>query len=205
MKLTELVIKKLEAPASGRLSIAVDGCPGLSLRVSAGAKVWSYLYRANGQAPARLTLGRWPDLNLADALDAALQARTQRAKGGDPAAEKRQARTQARLSFVDLCDRFCAEYGEARKRPASVAEDRRLLRMAQRAWPGRAATTISHAEVAELLDNAAKVAPTQANRIRAVLSKAFNWAASRGLVAASPVAGIPRPSKETPRERRTLG
>jgi integrase len=203
MRLTESIIKKLEAPASGRLSIPVDECPGLALRVSKGAKVWSYLYRVKDQAPARITLGRWPDLDLAGALDAALAARVKRAKGDDPAAERREARTQAKLSFVELCDRFCAEYGEARKRPASVAEDRRLLSMAQRAWAGRAASTIRQTEVVALLDNVTKTTPTQANRLRAVLSKCFVWGASRGLVAASPVAGTERPHRtETKRERR---
>ncbi len=62
--------------------------PGLSLRVSAtGVKTWSVLYRFKGRN-RRLTLGRFPEVSLADAREKARTARAEAALGQDPAGEK---------------------------------------------------------------------------------------------------------------------
>jgi integrase len=44
-------------------------------------------------------------------------------------------------------------------------------------------------------------APVSANRMYALFKQLFDWAAAKDLIPASPMAGIERPSEETPRER----
>src|SRR5471030_3139893 len=77
----------------------------------------------------------------------------------------------------------------------------RLLAIAQKEWPLRAAATISQVEVTKLLEKKAAVTPIQANRLKAVLSTAFKFAAANGLVPASPVVGVAKPARDNQRDR----
>jgi site-specific recombinase XerD len=72
------------------------------------------------------------------------------------------------------------------------------------AWGRRAASTISRSEIHDALTKIAKDAPVSANRHFATLHKLFRWAASVGKWPEnrpSPMAGMPKPTDESDRER----
>lgn len=81
-RFTEQMLEKLRPPATGRLELADDLCPGLVLRVTdRGIKTFATIYRVAGEGGTsasgrilavkqhRVTLGRWPALRLTDARD----------------------------------------------------------------------------------------------------------------------------------------
>ncbi|HKX80114.1 MAG TPA: Arm DNA-binding domain-containing protein [Novosphingobium sp.] len=70
-------------------------------------------------------------------------------------------------------------------------------------WRGRLVETISRAEVHDLLDDVVtRRGPALARELRKHLTKMFNWAADRGHLPASPLAGMRRPELGyAPRER----
>ena len=90
-QLAEPMIGRIKPPAAGRLQIADTKVAALRLRISSsGIRSWSSVpapgYRG---AIRRLTLGRWPQMGVAAARQAAREAIATAGKGEDPAAAKR--------------------------------------------------------------------------------------------------------------------
>ncbi|MEW6364440.1 MAG: tyrosine-type recombinase/integrase [Acidobacteriota bacterium] len=84
-------------------------------------------------------------------------------------------------TVADLAERYIRDYAEARKKPSSVYEDRRLL--ANRILPrlGRiAAKDVTRFDV-DRLHQGLRETPYEANRVLALLSKMFNLAERWGL------------------------
>ncbi len=70
------------------------------------------------------------------------------------------------------------------------------------AWKSLPVTEIRRRDVTQMLDRiVARGAPIHANRVRALVSKMFNFALTRELVEFNPVAGVPAPSPEQTRDR----
>jgi integrase len=67
-------------------------------------------------------------------------------------------------------------------------------------WRGRKIAEITRADIKVLLADLAET-PINANRIHSVLHTLFGWAVESDLITSSPVAGLKRPNKETPRDR----
>lgn len=84
-----------------------------------------------------------------------------------------------------------------------VAAERIIAENALPVWRGRLIETITRAEVHELLDDViTKRSNAMARELRKALTSLFNWAADRGHVPASPLAGMRRPELAyTARER----
>jgi integrase len=198
LHLTDATVRDLPAPPT-RTDFTDDVVPGLALRVSTGGqKTWAMVLKVRG-VTRRVTLGRYPGLDLAAARKAARSVLLDRAKGLDPTATRQGARHA--LTFAQLADAYIEQWARPHKRSWRV--DARQLRVFCRPrWQHRTAADVSRADVRELL---ALVAATRsgviANRLRACLSKTFNWAVSQGLLEQSPVLGLPKPGKETSRER----
>ncbi|MBM3492653.1 MAG: site-specific integrase [Alphaproteobacteria bacterium] len=84
------------------------------------------------------------------------------------------------MSLADLTERFLAEHAEAKRKPATATEYRRMLRL--HVLPklgGRRVTEIERPHVARLHHDMAAT-PYQANRMLAVLRKFFNWVEQHG-------------------------
>src|SRR5690348_8106374 len=65
---------------------------GLALLVEAsGAKLWRFRFRYGGKE-SMLSLGRWPEVSIADARRLRDEARTKLREGINPASAKREAR-----------------------------------------------------------------------------------------------------------------
>ena len=109
MLLTENRVKLLKAKDK---PYKVADERGLYLEVgTAGGKLWRYRYRA-GKFEKKLSIGRYPDVNLKQARLAALEARMIVAKGGDPALDKRKQKIRAELLAATTFGEVAREYIE---------------------------------------------------------------------------------------------
>lgn len=88
---------------------------GLYLLVTpAGGKLWRLKFRVDGKE-RKLSLGRYPEVSLADARKEREAARSQMAKGADPAREKQRKKVQAKLSAENTFAAIAAEYCAKKK------------------------------------------------------------------------------------------
>jgi integrase len=103
------------------------------------------------------------------------------------------------LTVAQLAEDYLSNHAEAHKRPASVADDRSMLkRIILPALGARRVKDIQTTDI-EALHNSLKAKPYQANRVRSLLSKLFNRATPR-LRSDNPVRGT-KPFNEEKRKR----
>jgi integrase len=166
---------------------------GLGLRVApSGLKSWFVMRRVNSRM-TRTTLGRYPEVPLADARKKAEAVLEQIAKGHSP----KKAKVPA---FAAVLDDWLTRDQKGKR---SVDEKRRALaKDALPAFGNWPMDTIARSDVRNLLDSIAdRGAPIYANRLLAYLRRMFNWAEERDIIASSPVAGIKAPAAERSRDR----
>lgn len=201
--LTDARIRSLTPPAAGQIDVSDVRSPGLFLRVTTEAKVWSYRFTdpVTGKR-LRMTLPPYPDLSLADARDRADELRRLVARGVNPIEAKRQERTEApKRTFKALADRYLAEHARRFKKSADTDErNLRLHIMPQ--WRKRAYAGITRSDVIELAEGLiAGGRPIMANRVQSLVSKIFGFAVDADLLDANPAARLKKRSKETPLTR----
>ncbi len=194
-----LTAKLIEAfkPQAKRYEVHDLLCPGFSLRVyPTGKKVYNLKYRY-GLKQRRLPLGVHPRVTLAHARDKALEGLRLVDEGIDPAARRRQLS----MRVETICEDFIRQY--AKPRNSSWRETERILQREFVAAHGqRDIREIRRCDILEMMDGAIERGATyQANRIHSNLRKLFNWCMERGIVDASPVAGIKAPTREQARDR----
>ena len=195
-------IRSIKPPASGRVDYFDDLTPGLSLRVTAtDVRTWTVFYRDKHGRQKRLTLGRYPAVKLVDARELARNAQRDVAHGRDPVADKHAAREM--LTFAQLAEKYVEEYAKPNKK--SWGEDKRQIDAdLLPKWRSRPAGEIKAEDLLAILN--AKVrdgAPVAANRVRALVSRIFTFAANQRLMppTANPVIGVMKPTKEKSRDR----
>jgi integrase len=195
---TSQTIKGLTAGSSVRTDYFDTDVTGFGLRVTAsGVKTWVYLYRIHGR-PRRYTIGRYPDLSLADARDRAKAARNDVAHGADPSTTKVELRRAE--TFGELADLFIQDYAKPRKRTWEI--DQGDIAHELRQWRHVKATEIKRRDVIALLKAIAdRPAPIKANRIQSLIRKIYNFAIGRDLVETNPCTGIVPFGKEHRRTR----
>jgi integrase len=197
--LTAAFVESVKQTEPGkRLDIWDSKLTGLALRVTAtGAKSWCVLYRHQGRF-RRLTIGSTAKFGLADARDVARRILKDVAAGSDPLAAKRREDAE---SFGSVAALYIERHAIVKKR--SWQEDARILdHDVLPAWKDRPAREISRRDLIALLDKiVARGANIQANRVRALISKIFNFAIGRDIVDTNPVYKTARPGQETVRER----
>jgi integrase len=145
---------------------------------------WSYFvkYRAGHGRKARQ---RWYTIGAHGSPWTAETARREAgcvlgrvANGDDPAGERDIE--NASLTFGELKERFLLEHAESKRRDRTAREYRRLLdQLAVPAFGSIKARDLTRADIAQLHEKMS-VTPYQANRLLAVLSKAFSWGEARG-------------------------
>lgn len=210
-KLTEVAVNKLAPEEGRRLEVFDTLTPGLALRITEnGKKSWSVMYRVAGRGEGgnrgplrRMTLGPYPLIDLRGARERARAAFDLADRGTDPADQRRdEARQKGERLFEVICARFVELY--AKSHTQKWRDTQRLLNThVVPEWRGRTIDTIDRAMAHELLDEIAmRQSPGTAREVRKHITKLFNWAVDRGLLAASPVAGMRRPEfRYVPRER----
>jgi integrase len=178
-----------------------DDLPGFGLRAyKSGKRQFIAQYRdANGRT-RRAPFGDAKTVKPEDARDAAKKLLSKVELGQDPQAERRAARQAIRVGA--LVESYLAD-AEKRLRPRSYDEVKRHLKTHAKPLHGDAVGTVGRAEIAAALTRiATKGGPVVANRVRSSLSAMFVWGLRSGTIDGdNPVANVPKPAKETPRER----
>lgn len=204
--LTAKAVEKFQPDPERRREVPDGLLPGLYLIVQpTGAKSWAVRYRANGK-PAKLTLGRFPAIQLSKARELARDNLEAVAKGSDPAAEKRAGRAAPEaVSLPDTVGALCDLYIERHLKP-------NVRRWENNAGPeienhirprlGKlAVAALTRAHVREVVRRIGDRYPVAANRVLARLRAILNWALSEDLVEVNVAAGIKRPIREKPVDR----
>jgi integrase len=176
--LTDDFIKSLPLPEKRR-EIADTAVGGLYLIVQrSGAKNWAVSYRFDG-ARQKMTLGRYPAMDLDTARKRAREALSQVAMGTDPVAARRATKAAANAKRTAQVERgqWLAK-PEAKSRGRRETEGTFIKELAAR-LQGRPLPQIKRVEVHEMLDAILDHgAPIRANRIFAQLMA--DWAISHG-------------------------
>ena len=168
-----------------------------------GVKSWICEYRplggGRGVAKKRVTLGKITQLTAGQARKTAADMLAAVRLGGDPAFEKAERR--ASVTVGELIDLFDAQYVGTMLKPGTVVSHRIALGELRQAHGALKVAALTRAHVATLHMRMAD-RPYAANRAAAVWSKAFAWAAARGLIPEghNPVKGLKK-YREQNRER----
>ena len=188
LKLTELGISSLSTEKAQEefYDSAFELGGSFGVRVSAGGKkVFFYIYSLAGRR-RRMTLGTFPILSLSDARAKAAEVARLVETGRDPARDGNGV--SGRLT--ELIDQFLTHRSVATLAPKTRLEYARILhREIRPRWGDRMVESITAREVNGLLLEVAEErnSPVMAARIRALLSKLFNFGIKRGVLEANPV------------------
>jgi integrase len=176
---------------------------GFGVRVApSGRKSFVFVYRFDDR-PRRLTLGKYPDMGVADANKALAEAKAKLAKNIDPGevaiSEKRTERDSE--TFNDLVDIWVERW--AKRNRKNWEEIQKTLEFdAIPAFGKRKVRDIKRKDIINLLDRIIdRDAPTAANRNLQILRQLFRFAIQRDMIESSPCEAIDMPAKEKPRER----
>jgi integrase len=199
-KLTDRMVRDLAKPQAGNRIVYDADVKGFGARITAaGARSFVLNYRAKGRE-RRHTIGRFPAWSVRTAREEAASLKRDIDRGRDPVAEREKAR--AAPTMAELGERYLAEHAERKKKPRSVEEDRRNLRLHVNPRLGKqTVAAVTRDDVADL-HNAMYASPIGANRVLSLLSKMFALAETWGIRSqnSNPCRGIDRfPERE--RER----
>lgn len=126
-----------------------------------------------------VTLGRFGELTVEKARQQALALKLAARQGEDPVETRKAARHA--ITVAELAERYMAEHAAPKKKPRSVAEDRRLLRLhVLPALGTRPVRDVSRSDVQQL-HHRMRETPGAANRTLALLSTMMGLAEKWGL------------------------
>lgn len=194
-RLTDKGIERVR-PGAERVEIPDAAVPGLRLIVQpSGRKSWAVRTRVHGKT-AKITVGPWPAYQLKEAREKAGDILKSASRGEDP--RRLMEAEQANTVEAVVADWLKKDQAGNRSRD----ETRRLFeREVLPRWRGRPITTITRRDCIEIIDKMAERAPTYARRLHAHLHRLFRWLVGRAVIEASPMADLPKPGAERPRDR----
>jgi integrase len=175
MRLTDLQIKKLLAPSKGQKTHFDEGMPGFGIRISqGGSKSFVVVY---GLRRRLKTIGRYPDIALADARKVAKKLL------GDAAELPSDSPSLPITPYETARERFLVDT-ETRTKANTVKTYRRLLEKYFRY--DKKLRDITRAEVMASVD-AIKHAHSERHHAFVAIRTMMNWCVKRGLLDYSPV------------------
>lgn len=211
--MARLTEKALSAARAGKAERFLwDGeMPGFGCRIKpSGVKTFLIQYRA-GNRTRRVKVGRWPVMKVEKARVEARRLLIEIGDGGDPSERKRRERKMAGDTVEAVADQHIVEYAKPdakakRQGLRSWRERERIFKTyVNRVLGKRPFHKVSRRDVIDLLDDVAVGnGAVMANRVFGAVRAVFNWALSKDIIGASPVAGIKRPGEER-RGVRVLG
>ncbi len=204
-------LKALPAPEKGSRTYWSMGKPGLGFRITAGdARAWIFNYTAPSGVRRRATLGRFPNLSLAQAQTKADEWRARLTDGVlvredgaerrehiDPLEEKRRKRSEAQkavrtMTVKELADTWWERVALTSKRRSSQINDRCNLDNWILKKLGRMRLTeVTRGDV-EALKARMRDVPIQANRTLALFSTLMSYAQDHEWIARNPAKGVDR-------------
>jgi len=192
--ITDAEIMAAKALGSGkrnRLEL-IDGLePGLRLRVLVGSARWYVLAKTGAGMRARIPLGVWPVLAVADARSAARTIKQNLALVCGDAEE-------GAATVGVIFDRYKARRLSQLRKGVVMGN---AIHTALDGLRHRELSTITRMEVSRIIDDMADRAPIGANRTLAYLKAFFSWASGRGYIEVNPICSISKPTREIARER----
>ena len=192
VRLTDTFIRSLKAKPQ-RYDIFDASQPGFGVRVAtSGALSWVLLTRQKGTRK-RVTIGRYPALSLSKARELARAAQSEIQEGTF-------GQKKAPMTFSAAIEDWYAREQRARK---SFSQVEQAMALHVLPYLGRHEfDQVTKADLMRVVDRVADQGKfTQANRVRAFVTRFFNWAVERDLVAVSPATSLPKPAVEISRDR----
>lgn len=205
--LTELYLRNLKAPDTGRIEISDAKRPGLRFRLSAsGRAVWMFEKRIKGGPKRKHTLGSWPKpVSLSNARSQALELEAEATRGIDRVAlvAARQLAEESAQASLTTVDDVIAIYDNLHLANLRTRDERnRQLRQSLSKHLNNSIAELTRKDIQSAVDAKAKSGrKAYANRIRAALVAFSKWAWVRGYLTEDIGAGIAKATKESARER----
>lgn len=193
LKLTDSAIRAIVVPDGRSEVLAWDAAmPGLALRVGRQRRSWTYVFRVKkGGAPQKLGLGAWPAVSIAAARQAAQLEAGRLARGEDPAAARREARSDSEAVLATVLDDY--EASLKRRRYASVSLAMSVLRRGLAKLLKRDVASLTRKELVSTIDRlSAAGKPGAAAELRKHTRTLLDWATNKGLTQHNVLAGYRR-------------
>ena len=207
--LTDVAIRNLK-PAEKRVTYMAQGMSGFGLRVSpSGRKVFFYKFRFN-RVEYRLSLGRYPQVQLREARKKYSEASELIAKGINPAAKHKKEKSKSITvnGLIDKYEAHCLAQGKK-----STKDEIRALRKDLGAVYGhQPVSEIDTDDIRAILtlvvnrsrgkgDFKKEGAPGAANHLRRYAHRMFRLAVQWGHISLNPVSPLDRPAPINQRTR----
>lgn len=209
MRLTDTAIAALSCPEGVKDKMYFDDkVQGLGVRVSRSGKVFIAQFTTVAGQKRRISLGRWGSLTVEQARVAAREILAEVARGGDPAAARREAREEAKaeaeadkLTLRVLLDDW-SKLGLVDRRESYRKEAVRAVTTIFADHLDRRADAITKADAVRVLDQLVKDGKSaMAGRTLAYARACFNWATKRDLLTVNPFLSLPIASGTVKRDR----
>lgn len=208
-KLTTRFIEGVAGEDGRPTQISDDYTRGLYLRVSAaGVKSWFFRYTRPDGSRAKLGLGRFPSVGLADARERAAKAAVGVVEGRDPARERQIARRTARKpraekpqTLVDLWNVYDRDVMPAKRSSTQKYQRWVWRRLVEPRIGFLRLGEIDRGTVRAALREIGATGPTTANRALGLIRHMLNVAVDDELMLASPIARMGNLYKEGSRDR----
>jgi|HubBroStandDraft_2_1064218.scaffolds.fasta_scaffold18613_2 integrase len=194
-KIAQRVVERLAAPATGSRIEYDKELPGFGVRITAAGAISFVLnYHIHGRE-RRYTIGRWPEWSADAARNEAQERRREIRNGKDPLEQLALSRSERTMS--DLAEDYMENYAEMYKRPASVRDDRNMLKSTILPKFGQMGLSAIGRRDIESLHHSLKGTPYKANRVLSLLSKMFaqdkhKFKDSSPFWSDNPAKGVPR-------------
>lgn len=200
--LTDTLLRQVKPPEKGQVDLWDRQTPGFHARVFKTGRISFMLFYRHDGKYRRIAIGRYPVKSLAEARRDAFGALKEVSEGRDPASKSEEA-GKVTPTFATALESYLVNHCRRVNRASTAAEAERILKSTfLPGWGKREVTAISRADVLDVIDGImARGAPSAARHSFAAIRRFFNWATERGLVPASPCAGLKPPVPAAERDR----
>lgn len=192
MPLSDVQIRKLK-PAEKPYRQSDGGNLCIEVRPN-GSKLWKLFYRVEGRMKT-LSLGPYPEVSLAQARVARLEAKTLLKRGTDPLAhaksEREAKRALAKDTFAAVAGEMLAKAEREGRAENTLIKKRWLIGMANADLADRPITAITAAEILKTLQREeAKGNYETTRRLRATIGQVFRFAIATARAENDPTFGL---------------
>jgi integrase len=192
---TDKMLRGLKPLQAGQYDKWDSKVPCFGIRVGKRTKTFFVGTRVKGQGFRRITIGTYPEINLAKARAEAWKIIDDAKQGIAPEQKKKMAE---KGTFGAIAAAFMQDYAKDHR---TRKEMHRKIDVDLAEWHECQITDIRRRDIKELVRVKARKSPIAANRLLALITKLFNWAVKEEYIEASPALQLDRPGKETERER----
>ena len=174
IKLTKSAVDAAQ-PQAEAVELRDTLVPGFLCKITpAGRKVFMLQYRTNAGERRKPSLGLYGELTVEQARSLAQEWLAQVRRGGDPAAEKAEARQAPTVK--ELCTKFMEDYSKKRNKLSTQAGYQAVINRNIIPLLGRKKVQdVKRPEIAGLMEKLS-YKQTEANKVFSVLRKMFNMA-----------------------------